>query len=221
MKHMRLLSLVVGLLVAIPAFAVAYDITITEPETPYEIVELGEYDGAPNLYLGTLDQYPIMYQFRVEGEARFVARLRQQYVPPAPVAFSLILIRQNENGRGVTEVARLNPEAIAWTREKDPALGLTFWQVPELAETLATGTYRLEVSSPENEARYVLELGAEAPEAGYFTTLGNIRTTQAFFGYSVVKLLTSRYVYLPLGILLLIIALQQTWRYRHRIAHVE
>jgi len=213
-------ALFLALLLGLPTVGLAYDITITEPETPYETVELGAYTADPALCLGALDQYPIMYQFRVQGEERFEARLRQHYLPPEPVAFSLILIRQNENGRGVTEIARLNPPADAWIREKDPALGLTFWHAPHLDETLATGTYRLEVSTPENEARYVLELGREGAESGYFETLRNVRTTQAFFGYSVVKLLTSQYVYLPLGIIFLLGVFWQTWKYRKRITHV-
>ena len=212
------LSILFLCLGAIPAHA--YNLTVTEVDEPFEIVEVGEYDEGSRLFLGELEQYPVMYEFTVSGEREFAAELRQQY-SPEPIPFGLILIRENDNGRGVSEVIRLNPATEDWVQEKDRQLGMTFWRGPVMSQAIATGTYRLEVSTPDNESKYGLSIGLGESEAGYFATLGNIRTTQAFFGFSFLKILTSSYVYLPLGILALLFGIQRTWKYRKTIAHVE
>ena len=67
----------------------------------------------------------------------------------------------------------------------------------------------------------MLMIGENQQSNSYFETLGNVRTTQKFFGYSFFKLLTSSYVYYPLGILLLLFAIYRTWKYRKSIAYVD
>lgn len=198
---------------------VAYEVTVAEPTEPYAVVDLATYTGVQELYLGNLNDFPIMYEFSVSEEQVLRAELSQRYTGKEPIKFSLIVVRIDDNTGSVKEVVRLNPTSDDWRVERDRVIGMTFWRGPKLEETLATGTYRVEVSTPDNQGKYGLLLGTVSSDAGYFATLGTVRTVQKFFGHTFFRLLASSYVYYPLGILLLIFGLRKTWQYRKLITN--
>jgi hypothetical protein len=104
-----------------------------------------------------------------------------------------------------------------WNTVRDPKLGMTLLTSPLLSEEVEPGSYRIEVSSPDNVGQYLLTVGQEATEPGYFAQLAGIRTTQAYFGLGIFSMLKSSYVYYPIGILLLVFAIYKTWSYRHLV----
>lgn len=199
----------------------AYAVTVTEVERPYKNVDIGVYSGQDDVFLGEIAQYPVMYQFTVTEERPFSMRVRQPYQSGSdPVPFSLLLVGVENDGASVYEVGRVRTGTEEWEIVQDQELGMTFLESAVFATNLATGTYRVEVSTPTNAGRYALMLGSSESDVGYFATVGNIRTTQNYFGYSVFRLLASPYVFYPLGILFLLFALQKTWKYRTLIRNV-
>lgn len=198
----------------LPMVTQATLLSTEQPSTPYEVVTISGDPTHARTYLGVLQDTPLMYEITAEQPFTLTARLQQPaWDRREPDHYSLIIIRQNDRGGGVSEVARLYGDETQWRPVRDRVVGLTFFQAT-LSASVGPGVYRIEVSTPENQGRYRLQLGTESDGVGYFARLGQIATTQDFFGYSPVKLLTSSYVYYPLGVLLLLVGLHMVWRHR-------
>lgn len=201
----------------LPILVGAFSPTITEIEQPYEIITVDYTAIGPTHYLGELENYPVMYEVTSEEPFVLSASVRQIKSSSEPISFSLIAIRKNDRGGGVSEVGRQNFDAAKWTIEKDNKIGLTFWQSELFASEVSAGTYRIEISTPNNQGKYLLAFGAGDETKDYFTTLAGVSRTQQFFGYSFLKLLNSSLVYYPLGILFFLFIIERTWRYRRLI----
>ena len=210
---MRTLSLLA--LFALPVFALAYTVVETIVTEPYEIIPVENDVAVATTYLGTLADYPVMYEFVVEEKAEFSAQLAQPKGVPAE-ELGLLLIRRNDQGAGVKEIARQKTVREEWVQTRDSLLGLTLEQAEPLDVQLEPGTYRLEVSSPRNMTQYMLTIGQEPDEVGYGAELSYVRQTQAYFGYSVITMLRSSLVYYPIGIIILLAAFYQTARFARR-----
>jgi len=202
--------------------ASAYELVVTEANQPYEVVTIESDKGPEHVYLGELDNFPVIYEIKVDESTDFNVQIRQLYKGVGtPLLYSLILIRENELDGGVTEIARLTPDVQDWTMVKDSVLGITFWESEVLTSIVDSGVYRIEISSPENTGRYMLTINNNTEKLGYFATLTNVRTTQAFFGYSIFKMLVSSYLYYAFGILFLLFVIYRTWKYRQAITNVS
>ncbi len=201
--------------------AAAYELYVTEVTEPYQIIPLEAVIEEKQAYVSVLEGYPVMYEVVVEATTTLSARLSQRYRSSvAPLNFGLMVVRTDEQGGGVTEVGRSFPSATEWEKRKDRVYGMTFWDTDTFSSEVGPGTYRIEVSTPENKGAYRLIIGENDEGAGYFKTLGQIYTTQKTFGLSFLSLLRSSYVYYPLGIMLLLFAIQRTWKYRKTITNV-
>lgn len=205
----------VGLVVlCMPVFVQAYTVIETDISQPYEIVPIEATPPTQHNYLGTLADYPIMYEITSEEPFTFAAQVSQ----PAGAEVEplvLLLIRKNDRGGGVSEVVRMTTDPAQWSVVRDSKLGMTLRTSPVISEDVEPGVYRIEVSSPDNLGQYLLTVGQEATEPGYFAELGAIRKTQKYFGLGIFSMLKSSYVYYPIGILLLVFAIYKTWSYRH------
>jgi hypothetical protein len=200
----------------------AYELVLTEIDRPYEIVTVEKDFGPRHIYLGELNDYPVMYEITTEESFDLSVKIRQQYNNSGePLSLSLIIIKQNERGGGVTEVARLRPSKDSWVAVKDSVFGMTFWESETLSRTVEPGIYRIEISTPDNIGRYMLTVGDDEDLPGYFKTLANVHTTQKFFGHSIFRLISSSYVYYMLGILFLLFVIRWTWKYHKSFRHVE
>jgi hypothetical protein len=204
------------LIIAIPATSHAFVVVETDISQPYEVFPVDNPLPAQTFYLGTLQNYPVMYEVRSEEPFTFTAQLRQPANHP-PEPLSLLLIRRNDRGGGVTEIARQNnTDPSTWTKQRDSLIGISFYTAEPLQVAVEPGTYRLEVSSPDNQAQYMLTVGTEPVESSYGEQLGFVRQTQAYFGYGALNMLRSSLVYYPIGILFLLGAFYQTWRLANR-----
>jgi hypothetical protein len=203
-------------LLLVPVSIQAYTVFETDISQPYEIVPIEATPPIAHNYLGTLADYPVMYEISSEEPFTFAAQVSQR-AGAAVEPISLLLIRKNDRGGGVSEVARMNIDPAEWIRVSDAKLGMSLVTSPLLSESVEPGTYRIEVSSPDNIGRYLLTVGQEQTEPGYFAELGAIRQTQAYFGIGIFSMLKSSYVYYPIGILFLLFAIYKTWSYRHLI----
>jgi len=165
--------------------------------------------GTEQIYLGELKGDPHMYEFTLGKETELVVTLVQKQDDNLPL--SLIVVRSNDNNRGVTEIGRLKGKEITWYPYHDSIIGMYFTKSETFSKTLGSGIYRLEVSTSENNGQYMLVIGTKAQNLGYLKTLSNIRLTQAFFHKSIILMLISSYVYYPIGILLLLCLIFLTW----------
>ena len=199
----------------LPVSAAAFIANETDISQPYEIVPIEVTMPEQISFLGTLSDFPVMYEIRSEEPFTFTAQLAQP-VNQAVQPFSLLLIRRNDRGGGVTEVARQVYAAEAWSTRRDSLLGLSLHESPVLTEVVGPGTYRLEVSSPDNQGQYMFTVGTQQVSVGYIEQLGYVRQTQAYFNYGIFSMLRSTQVYYPIGILLLLGAFFQTWRYARK-----
>lgn len=206
----------------LPLYVGAFAPEVVDLGQPYQVIPVDVSDEQPADYLGSLQGYPEMYEMTVEATTTLRVELAQRF-GAAPVPFALIAVEALGRDQGVKEVARLRPVAEDWTPFKSSALGFTLLEAPVLEATVGAGTYRVEVSTPDNAGRYLLTINTDSTEdtSGYFTTLGGIYTTQQHFGYSFFRMLMSSYVYYPLGILLLAFVLQRTWKYRKIISNAS
>jgi hypothetical protein len=202
--------------------ALAFSPVMTEVNRPYELVTIGEQVIQTQDYLGELTGFPVMYEITSDESFTLQAQVKQRYQSGLePLAFSVIVIKQDARGGGVTEVARLRPESADWQLLKDPQLGFRLWAGEVLATAVEPGTYRIEVSTPENLGKYLLSFGTAETDDGYFKSLAGVRRTQEFFGLTFFQLLASSLVYYPLGLLLLGVLLQRIWKYRKIVTEYD
>lgn len=154
-----------------------------------------------------------MYELTTDVSMTLKVQLRQRDSNDA-VSFGLIMVRQNEDDGGVTEIVRLNKPVSEWNRVKESLLGITFLEGGLIEKEIAPGTYRIEVSTPDNKGDYMLVVGDEPHPSGFFEALGQIYMTQRHFGYTPFHMLWSSYVYYPIGILIVLYGMFCTWQLR-------
>lgn len=198
----------------------AYNSTKNIVSVPYEVTTIEGDLNSQKEYLGELKGDPHMYEFGVGSTTKLSLALMQA-VETDLLPLSLIIIKQNDDRGGVTEIGRLNNKNIKWQKFEDSALGVNLSKSESFVVDLSPGIYRVEVSSPDNIGKYALVIGDEKNAQGYFKELSNIYTIETFFGGSVFSMIKSSYVYYPLGIIILIILLYLTWRKRFQITSLK
>ena len=199
----------------------AHQVSLSATESRFDIIALPANIETSQVHLGSLQGFPVMYEVTLDATSTISAVLRQEYQGETEtIPFGLMIVRQSDRGN-VYEIARFNPTPADWTKTKKSDLGLVLQSSQQISEEVGPGLYRIEVSTPNNQGLYMLELGAGEISDGYFMALSHARTIQSFYGYSVFKLFTSSLVYYPLGIMLLLLAIQRTWAYRQKITNVS
>ena len=83
-----------------------------------------------------------------------------------------------------------------------------------ISEDVEPGLYRIEISTPVNEGKFMLQIGNDPVETSYWSQLASVRQTQLFFGYGLFSMLGSSLIFYPLGIILLLFLIYKTWQYR-------
>lgn len=213
---MRYILALLGALVLSGGTVFAADLSVTAVTSPYEIVPISADTSIKHILLGVLEGFPVMYEIDVATTTTLSFQIDQLYQTDAePIPFSLMLVRQNDDDGGVTEVARIKAKAEDWQVRKDEVLGFSLWEQEVSTTSVEPGIYRLEISTAVNQGKYRLVMGEDLfDKTGYFSTLGQVRTTQKFFGFSIFRMLLSSYIYYPLGILLLLHGFYWVNRYR-------
>ena len=200
--------------------AEAYDLYITDVEREYESVVIKPDSSSKEGHLGKLEGAPVMYEIEVTESYPLTLQLAQRH-KGTPYALSLIVVRQNKGDGGVAEVGRLNSDTEDWTIRKDSGLGVSFFESELFEAELDPGLYRVEVSTPDNKAHYLLLFGDKDDRTGYFKGLSQAYKIQRFFDYSIVNMLKSSYVYYTLALILLIFVVNRILKYRKATTHVS
>lgn len=194
------------------ASAQAFVVVPVEPAAPYEPFVLTDSIATKQLYVGTLDDFPDM--FEVSSDQPFTLTVALATLPePAPLPqLSVIVVAVDETG--VAEVARLPFADSDWLPERQPATGLLQRTGMGYETELEPGTYRIEISSPENTGKYILQLGNQSDDAGYFAALRSVGLMYEFYGANKLGMIRSPYVHYPLGIVILLGLFYATYRWR-------
>lgn len=204
--------LVVGLLVGVSATVVAYQADQFVPPAPYEIMVIDTNPQTERTLLGSLEGFPDMYE--VQSAEAFTLTLQLAAVPTESVPqFSGLIIRVLDEG--IEEVGRFRSVDTEWELQGNPATGLTEAVGPRYEAELPAGTYRIEVSTPSNQGKYLLTLGTE-DSAGYFTSVRSVAATYDFYDRSALAMFRSPYIHYPVGIVVLLGLIGATWYIRRK-----
>jgi len=200
--------------------ASAFDAVLETFPIQYEVVTI-QNSETEQLILGELTDAPEMYEIVSETPFTLTAEIRAipDSVNSLTPQLSGIIIRQKEI-RGVEEIARLNALDVPWAVVSDTNTGLKYQAGPYFSEKVEAGTYRIEVSSPNNQGKYMLLVGSQPDDNSYLASLSDIASVYAFYDIGTVRMFNSPYVHYPMGIfiLLLLIAGTYVWQ-RHQKRH--
>ncbi|MBY0538125.1 hypothetical protein K2P47_01860 [Patescibacteria group bacterium] len=191
--------------------ASAFDAVLETVPTQYEVITI-QNPETEQLILGELQDFPEM--FEIVSENPFILSMEIRGVPDnsldtAP-QLNGIIIKQKEV-RGVEEIARLNAIDSTWALVTDKVTGLRYQAGTFFSEEVEAGTYRIEISSPNNQGKYMLLVGTNTDDNGYFASLADTKLVYQFYGLSTLRMFSSPYVHYPLGILVLIGLIGGTW----------
>lgn len=146
--------------------------------------------------------------------------LEQPQRPGAePLPLRLLVVREVAGGRVETVV---RSGGGGWEAVTEPWLGLSWWQTTLGAADVAPGTYRIEVSSADNVGSFRLTLGTEAPRGSYVGMWQRLWFLRGYYDQSLVTFLTSRFVLVHVGVVVLV---GLVWwlivpRWRRRVSHI-
>jgi len=192
--------------------ALAFTVVPVAPTAPHEPYVVSGSPATERMYLGTLTGFPDVYEVTSAQPFTLVLKLAAVPDPNASPELSVIIVAVNE--LGVAEVDRLAYADTTWEPVRQPITGLTQLAGPGYEADFEAGTYRIEISSLDNLGKYILTLGSEFDEAGYFATLRSIKQVYDFYGASTFGMIRSPYVHYPIGIIILLGLIAATYRWR-------
>lgn len=196
--------------------AAAHLPVVVSPQHVDDITTVEEPEISKAFY-GELADFPHTYEIRATSSFMLSVQILEPDIEGAKQNHAGIIVRERESGRGVEEVARLHPEDANWESFYEFAGGDHYLAGPEFQEEVGPGVYRVEVSTPVNEGKYVLVVGYREDFSGidYFETVGRIYEVKQFFGKSIFSMLVSPFVFIPL-IVLIVLGLLGRWVYKRR-----
>lgn len=202
----RYFSFFIAIVCAMPVLAFAYGPTFVETPRQNEVMPLREPKIAKDFY-GKLEGYPHMYEFATKEPIRLSVGISVPDIESSRDNVSGIVLFVNKNG-SVREISRLRAREASWEPYFEIWGGDSYRQGGSFETNLEPGTYRIEVSTPENIGTYVLHVGTEKafPLFSYFSYLGKVAEVKAFFGKSPIRIVESPLVYGPVLITLLALA---------------
>lgn len=197
---------------SVVTYTQAFSATLEEVPVQYDVVKI-DTPEVKQIILGELNDSPEMYEISSDQPFKLTVSLRAlpKSLSPLPANFTGLIIKQKAV-RGVEEVARLKAVEANWEELRDSSTGLSYQNGPNFSQDMASGTYRVEVSTPDNHGKYLLVIGDQTDDNGYFTNLGNVATVYEFYGLSKIRMFSSPFVHYPLGILILLSLIFVTWR---------
>ena len=206
---MSRLFFLVALLV-LPSSAFAYTVTSHEIVTPYEVLPLELDLENRQIIIGELNGYPEMVEFTISEELPLSVSIFGLPGSSTP-NFGGIIVRVVQP-RGVEEIARIKAAEATWEAVREPISKLNFLVGPEYFGTVASGTYRVEVSTPENYGKYLIVIGDTDSDAGYGATFRSVAALYEFAEATKLGMIRTSLVYIPLGIILVLCGIVYTVR---------
>jgi hypothetical protein len=155
-------------------------------------------------FYGTLDGFPHTYEIRSKEPFTLHVEVLIPDIESATENVTGIIIRETGQKGRVSEVTRMLAEDASWESFYEFWGGDTYRKGGTYEAEAEPGVYRIEVSTPENRAPYVLVVGKreEFDTLGYFETIGRLMEVKEFFGKSKFMVIVSPLVFIPLLILI-------------------
>lgn len=209
---MRILFLVA--LLCLPLFVFGYVSVVSIPSDEFDVFTITEPTKSQEFF-GVLTNFPHTYSFSLSEETDFVATLFARDSEEQKNDTSMIIIKEEK--RGVSEVGRTDVKSQSWEVTSDTQLSESFRFGGVLEARLAPGVYRLEVSSPSNDASYRLVLHDEKIERSYFDSVRMLFEVKKLYGSSLISSVLSPLIYVPLSVVMLLVFGTLTfWRLRFK-----
>ncbi len=200
-----------GLIFFIPLLTFAYTSVIAQPQNAAVVLPLS-VPQKPQEFYGRLDDFPHTFEFVVSEKFNFSASVFVPNLDAQKNDASLIVIK--EERRGVSEVGRTDRTKASWEVARDSLLAFSFRNGGMIESTLEPGVYRIEVSSPDNDATYRLVIGTEKISRGYVENVRVLLEVRSFLGAPLFTLFASPLIYLPFVFITLFCVL--LWMYLKR-----
>lgn len=198
--------------------AVAFEPEVSMPSNPSHTLRLPDNIEIEREYYGELTGFPHLYEVTLKKSQRLVVTLYTPADEEPDTRLSGIVVKVESTG-GVSEIGRLSAVGNEWESYKQPYSGEQFLKGPTLESELGQGTYRLEVNSPDNQGTYLLAVGFEEQESGYFELISEVSEVKAFLGHSPLSVVFTSLILAPVGILVMLLVFYLTWRARKRNYH--
>jgi len=207
------LLLVLGawLLCVTPIFALEF--SAPTPIRPYEPISIGSDVETVREYYGKLTGDPIMYELMVRESGAIRVILDQPYVGTAPQPLRFLVVREISGGRLET-VARSELLSQSWQSHTEYLMGFRWWRSELWLPDLSPGTYKVEVSSPQNLGSYRLTLGMEEAAGSYVGTWQRLWFVHEYYERPWWKFLGSLFVISHVVVLSIVVLL---WWYGKRL----
>ena len=192
--------LYLGVFLFLPfSFVHAHVPNLVEQNSLHDITTIVEPTLSQAFY-GTLRGFP--HTFEIRSDESFTLHV-EVLVPDSDTStenVSGIIIRETGRQGRVTEVARMLAKDASWESFYEPWGGDSYRRGSVSEREVESGIYRIEVSTPDNNAPYVLVVGSkeEFGSIGYFETVKRIADVKTFFGKSKFMVIESPFVYVPL-----------------------
>jgi hypothetical protein len=199
-------------IIVVPQGAQAYVAEVAEPQAEYAAIAITDDTYKQRTYLGDLEGAPDMYTFTTDVAISIQLQLAQHDNKDA-VPFGIIMVRQNDDDGGVTEILRQNQPLEEWTEDHSSFFGFSRRIGGVIEKEILPGTYNIEISTPDNQGVYLLTLGDEPVRTGYFRTVYEIMETQVHLGLVPLRIFLTPFGYIPL----LIVLGGGAWWYRRRL----
>jgi hypothetical protein len=179
---MRYLALILALFFS-ASYTEAFNPISAEPIEQYSVIPIEGDTYIERTYLGDLEDAPDLYELKTDVAITLRLQVKQRDSKRS-IPFGLIMVRQNDADGGVEEIVRQNEPLEKWFKERSYVLGMVFLAAPVLEKEIKPGTYRIEVSTPDNNGVYSLTVGEEPDPQGYFKSIVHIFKTQHHFGFT-------------------------------------
>lgn len=198
-------------------FAYAHLPVVVSPTDGTDIIEV-ERPEVSWAYYGELTGFSHTYEIRTSESITLYTHLLEPDIQDAEKNHNALIVRERDNKRGVDLVKRMNATGASWDSFYEFAGGDSYLSGPEFEQVVGPGVYRIEVSNAENNGKYVLVIGQieDFSGVGYFETVGRIYEVKRFFGKPPIAMIQSPFVYVPTGVIALIVLGIWWWRKRRQ-----
>ena len=192
------------LVCGLPTYAHAHVPRLIETPAQNEVLPLRDPELSQALY-GNLEGHPHMYEFATRKQMELFTEVLVPDAEGVRTNVSGIILRVNDDG-SVTDIARLRAKEAKWESFYEPFGGDSYRRGGSYRGPIEPGLYRIEVSTPDNYAKYVLAVGTieGGGGMGYFELVRELMKVKQFMGKSAWQVVESPFVYGPLALVLLL-----------------
>lgn len=111
-------------------------------------------------FYAILQGSPDEYMITAEHEFDLYLSLLVPDLPGIRKDYMLIIFRVDPGGQ-LVQLSKLEGVKHTWTEFYEPFAGDSYFQGPDIDQVLPAGDYRIHISNPDNEGKYVLSVGRE------------------------------------------------------------